>query len=251
MLYPGYLTKGFKPFDPIETTFDGKKIFCKDDLRKYTEFYCTGVYGGISTGYTVGCNLRCIFCWVRLSRDFPKKYGEYFDPEEVAKKLIRNAQIKKLSKVRISGGEPTISKEHLLGVLKEIKNTDLLFILETNGILFGYDESYVKKLKEFKNIHIRVSIKSGSPEGFQRRTGAIGDFYRVPFNAISNLMKNQISFHVACMSDPRLMPQEERNFIISKLNSIGYTDFIEEEICDPYDTTVMRLEKAGYKIFFR
>jgi uncharacterized Fe-S cluster-containing radical SAM superfamily protein len=50
--------------------------------RKYTDFYATGVYGGIATGYTVGCCLRCIFCWVDWSRDYPEKYGEFYTAEE-------------------------------------------------------------------------------------------------------------------------------------------------------------------------
>ena len=251
MSYPGYLTDNFEPFNPLEVSKEGEKIFCRGNSRKYTKFYCTGVYGGISTGYTVGCNLRCVFCWVGWSRDFPKEYGEYFTPEEVAESLIENAKIKKMSKVRISGGEPTISKEHLFGVLRKLKNTNLLFILETNGILFGDDEKYVKDLGDYENIHVRVSLKAGSPEGFQRRTGAKGEFYQLPFIAISNLMKNRISFHIACMSDPRLMPRDERKSIIKKLDSIGYSDFFEEEICDPYKTTVMRLEKAGYRKLFK
>jgi len=127
----------------------------------------------------------------------------------------------------------------------------LLFILETNGILFGDDEKYVKELGDYENIHVRVSLKAGLPEGFQRRTGAKGEFYQLPFIAISNLMKNRISFHIACMSDPRLMPKDERGSIIKKLDSIGYSDFFEEEMCDPYKITVMRLEKAGYRKLFK
>jgi len=137
-----------------------------------------------------------------------------------------------------------------LGLIRRLKNTNLLFILETNGILFGNDEKYVRELRDYENIHVRVSLKAGTPESFQRRMGAKGEFYRLPFVAISNLMKNRISFHVACMSDPRLMPQDERRSIIKKLDSIGYQNFFEEETCDPYKTTVVRMEKAGYKNFY-
>jgi len=62
MSYPSYLTKKSEPFDPLEVSKEGENIFCRGDSRKYTGFYCTGVYRGISTGYTVGCNLRCVFC---------------------------------------------------------------------------------------------------------------------------------------------------------------------------------------------
>jgi hypothetical protein len=38
-----------------------------------------------------------------------------------------------------------------------------------------------------------------------------------------------ISFHVACMSDPRLMPEKERNSLLKALQGIGYRNYLEEE----------------------
>lgn len=151
--------------------------------------------------------------------------------------------------MRISGGEPTLCQGHLLGLLNLISGTDYLFILETNGILFGADEGYVEKLTKYKNIHVRVSLKAGTPEGFQRRTGSIGDFYELPYNAIRYLMKAKVPFHVAAMSDQRLMSSEEKIAMLNKLNKIGYKDYLEEEVCDPYPHTIQRLKKAGMMIF--
>jgi len=37
--------------------------------------------------------------------------------------------------------------------------------------------------------------------------------------------------------------------MIKKLKEVGYKDYLEEEICDPYDTSVIRLRKAGFSIF--
>lgn len=67
--YQRILIPSFVPFDPLRLAEQTKNLVCQDDLRKYTDFYCTGVYGGISTGYLVGCCLRCIFCWVDFSSD--------------------------------------------------------------------------------------------------------------------------------------------------------------------------------------
>ena len=247
--YPEYLTPGFEPFDPLSLASWTEELVCKDSKRRYTDFYCTGVYGGISTGYTVGCCLRCVFCWVDFSRDFPEKFGTFYSPEDAFQKLLENAKKKRVKKMRISGGEPTLCRDHLLGLLDLIEGKDYQFILETNGILFGADEGYVDKLTKYRNIHVRVSLKAGTPEGFEKRTGAKGDFYELPYQAIRNLMSKKISFHVAAMSDPRLMPSEERATMVKKLREIGYKDFFEEETCDPYPHTVFRLEKAGFSIF--
>ena len=247
--YPSFLTPKSKPFNPIELARQTEEIIAKGDSRKYTDFYCTGVYGGISTGYTIGCCLRCVFCWVDFSRDFPLQTGQFFSAQQAFHDLSLNARKAGVKKIRISGGEPTLCPEHLIAVLEFIKETPFLFILETNGILFGNDPDYVNRLKKYNNIHIRVSLKAGNPEGFEKRTGGKGEFYELPFKAVEYLKKAGINFHVAAMTDPRLMPSEERKMMLTKLKSIGYQDYLEEEQCDPYPSTAVRLEKAGFKLW--
>lgn len=247
--YPSYLTQESKPFDPINLAHQTEEIVGKGRSRKYTGFYCTGVYGGISTGYAVGCCLRCVFCWVDWSRDFPLQFGQFHSPEQSFNNLLRNAKKAGAQKIRISGAEPTLCSEHLLSVLSLIDETSFLFILETNGILFGHDPEYVDRLKKYRNIHVRVSLKAGNPEGFEKRTGARGEFYELPLKAVEHLKKTGINFHVAAMTDPRLMHKEEKEMLLNKLRSVGYHDYLEEEICDPYLTAVKRLEKADFNIW--
>ncbi|NIM13517.1 MAG: hypothetical protein GTO45_15505, partial [Candidatus Aminicenantes bacterium] len=55
--YISFLTPESEPFDPISLAQQTEEIVCRKNARKYTDFYCTGVYGGISTGYAVGCCL--------------------------------------------------------------------------------------------------------------------------------------------------------------------------------------------------
>ncbi len=247
--YPRYITRDFKHYDPMELARMTECIVCKGNKRKYTKFYCVGVYGGISTGYTVGCNLRCAFCWVDWSRDFPEKMGEYFSPQQVFDRLVKNAKRSKVSRLRISGGEPTLCKTHLLELLDLIDMTDYHFILETNGILFGTDKYHVHSLRKYRNVHIRLCIKAGTKESFEQRTGSNGEFWELPYQGIKHLMEAGVSFHVACMSDPRLMPKEERQSMLRSLRKIGYDNYLEEEICDPYKTSVARMEHAGFDIF--
>lgn len=54
---------------------------------------------------------------------------------------------------------------------------------------------------------------------------------------------------MAAMSDPRLMPSEERDIMLKKLDEIMYKDSLEEEICDPYRETILRLKEVGVSIF--
>jgi len=249
MEYPSSIASSDSPFDPGEITPKTEQIVCRGTARRYTHFYCTGVYGGISTAYTVGCSLRCVFCWVHWGRDHPQKAGRFYTPEEVFQKLTQNARKSRIGKLRISGGEPTLCFDHLVSVLNMVNNTPYLFILETNGLSLGMHPEYVEKLKNYENIHIRVSIKASTPAGFQRRTGGRGDYYNLPFMAIEHLVRSGISFHVAAMSDPRLMEPDEKAALLERLKSTGYRDFLEEERCDPYPAAIQRLTKAGYKLW--
>jgi len=250
--YRRFIVPGFTPFDPVELIEQTEKIVCSGNERKYTNFYATGVYGGIATGYTVGCCLRCVFCWVDLSREYPERYGKFYSPEQAFCELSKAAKKYGTAKLRISGAEPTLGKEHLLGLLSLVEESIFkLFILETNGIYFGIDQSYVKEVSKFRKVHVRVSLKAGTPQDFTTKTGARPEAFEIPFNGIRNLIGYGARFHVAAMSaDPRIMSHRERNALLKKLHSIdpSLVKSLEEEVVDPYETTLLRLEKASYQL---
>jgi len=247
--YPRYLEKGFTPFDPLELARRTEEIVCRGDHRKYTKFYCTGVYGGIATGYTCGCCLRCIFCWVEWSRDFPEKYGIFRSPSQAFEELSRVARKAGVDQLRISGAEPTLGKAHLLSLLERVESSPFrLFILETNGILIGADPDYARQIARFKKVHTRVSLKAGTPEAFTRKTGATPESFDLPFRGIVSLREAGASFHVAAMTaDPRIVSREERKSLLDRLAAIhpALVRHLEEEVVDPYHTTLERLKHAG------
>jgi len=253
--YQRYLQPGFTPFDPLELAAETEKIVCRGDRRKYTKFYCTGVYGGIATGYACGCCLRCIFCWVNWSRDFPERYGFFRSPADVFSQLSRVARKARVNQLRISGAEPTLGKSHLLAVLKKVESSPFrLLILETNGILIGADPDYARRIARFRKIHTRVSLKAGTPEAFTQKTGASPESFELPFQGIINLLKAGAGFHVASMTaDPRIVTEQERQNLLDRLVSIhpALADSLEEEMVDPYDTTLQRLRYAGVELQWR
>ncbi|MDI6811483.1 MAG: radical SAM protein [archaeon] len=262
--YQRYLTPNFEPFDPLELARETEEIVTREGKegleRKYAGIYSAPVYRGIATGYAVGCCLRCIYCWSNWSRDFPERYGKFYSPKEVAQRLFKAAEegitapgwkryrFLKVNKLRLSGCEPTLGKEHLLSVLRYVKDSKYpLFILETNGILLGADREYVKRLVEFKEkLYVRVSFKAATPEGFTLRTGAIGSYYELPFRALKNLLDEGIYARAAAMTDSKVMPKEERRILIEKLHGIdpsaNYSTTLEEEQIDAYNTTIKRLK---------
>jgi len=254
--YPRFITPDFESFDPVELAKETEKVVTRTGPtgveRKYEDFYATGVYGGIATGYCVGCCFRCVFCWVSWARDFPEKFGQFHSPEEAFSRLREAAHKYKVNKLRISGAEPTLGKNHLLSLLEYVEQSEFpLFILETNGVLFGVDKDYVKKISRFTKPHIRISLKAGTPKDFTKKTGAKPEAFDIPFQAIRNLLNHNISFHVASMSaDPRIMTPKERTNLMKKLAEIDPRLLLslEEEVMDGYNTTLDRLKFAGFKV---
>ncbi len=264
--YQRFLTPESKPFDPLELAKKTERIVTREGPegleRKYTDFYSVPVYGGIATGYAAGCCLRCFYCWSNWSRDFPEKLGRFYSPKRTAQRLFRAAEdgivysdywrkaIPKVNKLRLSGCEPTLGKEHLLSLLRLVKDSQYpLFILETNGILLGSDRRYAERLVEFaEKLYVRVSFKAATCEGFTRRTGAIGEYFELPFKALKYLLNEGVFARAAAMTDPMVMPEEERRILVEKLGEIdpryGRGE-LEEERIDDYDTTIKRLKASA------
>ncbi|MFX0078545.1 MAG: radical SAM protein [Candidatus Hermodarchaeota archaeon] len=251
--FPREITPSSAPYDPVELAEATQKVVCRleDKARKYTNVYVAGVYGGIATAYAVGCPLRCIFCWVDDSREYPERRGRFYSPEALVNALWDVVRKGYIRKARISGAEPTLCKAHLLAVLPLIEASLFeSFMLETNGVLFGVDADYAQQVTQFEKVHVRLSLKAATPEGFQQRTGARGESVELPFQGIRHLLQAEASFHVAAMTDPRLMPAAERELLILRLADLDMrlVKNLEEERCDPYKGTIRRLESAGINL---
>src|SRR4030042_4061468 len=93
------------------------------DFKKYYRFRHDRWYGGIITADCAGCGLTCKFCWVRSEANLAvREGGELLTPDEVTGKILKLLTEKKSPQVRMSGGEPTIGRETLFKILKELKN---------------------------------------------------------------------------------------------------------------------------------
>ena len=68
----------------LDLTEEVERFVCKDHLRKYYRFRKTRFYGGCATADCLGCNLRCIYCWAQKKVWNPKKFGEYYHPQQIS-----------------------------------------------------------------------------------------------------------------------------------------------------------------------
>ena len=162
---------------------------------------------------------------------------------------MRNCALKySYDKVRISGNEPTIGRRHLLEVLDLVESDgELYFILETNGILIGYDKSYAKDLSKYTKLHVRVSIKGCSEKEFRKLTGAKPEAYKLQLNALKNLLDYNVSFHPAVMVS--FCSKDSLRKLIERLAEIDprLPSVLEPEYVILYPHVVERLRKAGLK----
>lgn len=232
-------------YDPFEVSRKTEQLVVRNRSKKYYRFRPTGFYGGIATADTVGCNLRCKFCWSSASVWNAGETGEFYTANEVAEKLICIADSKGYHQLRISGGEPTIGKEHLLEVLETVPKK-YVFILETNGVLLGCDKQYVKDLSSFQHLHTRVCLKGADAEEFSLLTGAkLGFEYQI--NALKFLREYQMNFNIALVSGNR----QKKQGLFRRLKEMNLDDvLVEEEEITLYPLVRKRLDDAQMLGYF-
>ena len=191
-------------YDPVTRHEAMEKLVVRDtelgQERKYWRFRFDRWYGGIVTTDAVGCGLLCKYCWVGDAVMFkPAKVGKFYSPDVVAKIFVKMARKRNLRQLRVSGGEPTIGKLHLLQLLDNLEGQGLLFILETNGILIGNDHQYAENLSKYQFLHVRVSLKGCSEKEFAVLTGAKPEGFTLQLKALENLLREGVRCHPAVM----------------------------------------------------
>lgn len=200
-------------FDAVKLSESIQEMVVDGDQRKYYRFRHARYYGGIATADCVGCNLSCVYCWSGKPRKNPSTVGRFYTAKQVFDRMTRIAERHGYNKLRISGNEPTIGKQHLLKLLQHVPQTGFEFILETNGILLGHHPSYASTLTRFKHLHVRVSLKGCNPQQFSKLTGAQQEGFKLQLDALRNLVDAGVSCHPAVMKE---FTGEERLMVLKR-----------------------------------
>lgn len=218
--------------------------------RKYYRIRPARWYGGIVTADCVGCGLLCKFCWVSdVVMNRPYDVGSFYTPKRVADSLVTLARKCKLDLLRISGGEPTVGKQHLLEVLENLRGKVYRFILETNGILIAHDESYAENLAKYNFIHVRVSLKGCNPQEFALLTGAKPEGFNLQLKALEKLFEAKVSCHPSVMAS--FSPKRNIQSLMERLRQISpkLAEEIEIEELILYPHVVRRLRNYKLRYF--
>ena len=187
-------------YDPIALAAATEKVVVRGNQRKYVQLGLRlRFYGGSISATEVGCNLRCKFCFSDKPVWKPGRVGKFYAPQAVFDGLDRAARKYNTKIISASASEGTLGKQHLLELLELVDQSDYTYVLETNGMILGFNQQYVRDLKRFKNLHVRVSMKGCCPEEFHKLTGAQSSAYELPFKALEALIAACISCN-ACLS---------------------------------------------------
>jgi uncharacterized Fe-S cluster-containing radical SAM superfamily protein len=191
----------------------------------------------------MGCNMDCAFCWSYRTRLHPERLGKFYTPDAVAERLVTIAHEHGFNAVRISGNEPTLCKDHLLEVIRAVERLDptLLFMLETNGINLGEDASYVDALSKYRNLHVWLSFKTGTPKNFELITNRPKEWFELQLKAVEHLYHQRVAFHIA------LVTGYADKYLITRLQRIApeLIDDLEYENVRIYSHIRRRMKERG------
>jgi len=180
-------------------------------------------YGGIATVDVVGCYLDCAFCWVpdfkRSIESITDRIDEFkfLSPQDTFEILQDIVDENDFESVRLSGGEPTINKEHLLGTIGLVSDTKYDYILETNGLML--DKGFVSDLSEFRDdIYVYFSLKGCDPENFEVLTDKDEKYWKKQLATLEEMVSNGFIVGINIMSN--FLSKKELLFLIEKMRSI-------------------------------
>jgi len=239
-------------YDPVQRHHAVEKLVThsgpEGQKKKYYRFRPAKWYGGIVTADCAGCGLLCRFCWVRDEIMLhPDRIGRFCASAEVADWLVKLARRYGLSQLRISGGESTIGKIHLLEVLNLLQGKGFSFILETNGIPIACDQSYAKDFSKYRFVHARVSLKGCNDKEFALLTGAKPEGFTLQLKSLQNLVEAGVSCHASVMVS--FSPKKSLQALIQRLREISpkLAEELEIEELILYPHVVDRIQRCGLK----
>ena len=245
---PRLSTKSMKGYDPIKLTEKMESIVVDGNKRKYAKLSRPlRFYGGTTSAVEVGCNLRCKFCFSDKPVFRPQSTGKFYTPEEVFNALDKSAKRYGHKLISASASEGTLGRAHLFELLDLVETSDYVYILETNGMTLGNDQSFAEQLSPYKNLHVRVSIKGCSQEEYHELTDAIPESYELPFRGLKNLIDAGVSCNACVMisfsDDDGIRNVEQKLFELHP----GLLKSLEKERITPFPKVAERLAKNGLK----
>jgi uncharacterized Fe-S cluster-containing radical SAM superfamily protein len=235
------------PFDALQKSQETERLVMRGQKRLYHKFRAAPYYGGIATADAIGCSFLCAYCWNYGRNEDPSRFGRFFSAGEVADKLLAIARQHAFHLFRVTGSEPILgvaSFEHLLRIIEMILTADpgANFILETNGLILGYQEDFSRRLR-LGRLSVRVAIKGANEISFEKISGSRKEFFPYPFLALVHLAKQNVRAWPALMGD--LFTEAEVNELRQTLCDYNIRSDLELESLEGYPFVLENMKRRG------
>ncbi len=165
-----------------------------------------------------GCNFHCKGCF-RPARDGG---GTQLTADETLERMERaclDYYGKMPTEAMITGGEPTLDKEYLLGLVRGLKTKGFeKIVVMSNGYALGEDETYVTELNEAGLTEAHVDVKAFSEEVHTSYTGKSN---KPVLSAIEKLNASGIELLVQTVYMPGVVDALEIEHIAQFLASLN------------------------------
>lgn len=134
---------------------------------------------------TNSCNFKCPVCFASSE----KNENNSFITIDDLKNRLERIKAKKLKKVTIFGGEPTIHPQ-ILEILALIKSMRLKTILITNGFRLGKERDFAYKIKKAGVHEIQIQFDTFNSDSHKKIRG--NDFIPTKLKAIENCINSSL-----------------------------------------------------------
>lgn len=118
-----------------------------------------------------GCPMRCKFC--HNPDTWECGIGQLMSSDEIISSFMKNRSFYSNGGITVTGGEPLMQIDFLIELFTKAKSYGIHTCIDTSGITYHEDESYIKKLKQLIAVTdlVMLDIKHIDPEKHRTLTG--------------------------------------------------------------------------------
>jgi pyruvate-formate lyase-activating enzyme len=151
-----------------------------------------------------GCNFNCRGCFAIAKEEV----GRGLSVEQLINLIKKSCTFfygDMVSDVQITGGEPTLDKDYLISLIKDLRKLNVERIgISTNGYLL--DKTLIMELKALNVDHVKLDIKAYTK---QIHVGYTGKNNICVLRAVKLLCEYNLSFYIRTIFTPKVMGFEE------------------------------------------
>jgi len=219
--------------------------------RRVLRIGAAGACDDAVTVYLPGCNLGCVHCWAGPDREDPVGAAPLWPYATLRERLRRFHRQNRLAaaslRIRLSGGEPILS-ERFFDLLETMLGLPGRVFVETNGVVLGGHPEWGAWLARLRQrVTLKVSLKAGTAEQFERLTGASREAWESSWTAVQTLLAAGACFDLNALTlAAELFTAAERAALLERLTTIDrrLVDCLEEERLTAYPGTARRMRAA-------